>query len=141
MLHFHSFSQIWDEFVPSSQISTRVRPRNSHTETGELGPETVDDVRRLYSGFTVREQEALRLLRKGGVPESSPLDASAAAAASSVNPQELKKELAEIKESLAATENMLALFVTRHSSVSPEDARVILEVRQLMQHVKLLVNM
>jgi hypothetical protein len=169
-VHFSGWSQIWDEFVPVSQIAARVRARNkcaapSHqcvcaailstlfphfpcvqrvsrrTETGELGPETVEDVRLLYTGFTVREQEALRLLRKGGVPDVAPLDSSAVASAAKTSPQDLKQELAEIKESLMATENMLALFVTRHSAVSPDDAKVILEVRQLMQHVKLLINM
>jgi hypothetical protein len=140
-VHFSGWSQVWDEFVPTSQLSTRVRKRNSYTETGDLGPETAEDVRALYSGFTVREQEALRLLRKGGAPDSAPIDSSAVASAANISPQELKQELAEFKESLMATENMLALFVTRHSAVSPEDAKVILEVRQLMQHVKLLVNM
>ncbi len=153
-VHFSGWSQIWDEFVPASQIETRVRARNMYaeliprcffatlcadslpslhfcntfsryTETGELGPETAEDVRALYSGFTAREQEALRLLRKGGAPpDSALLDASSAESAANITPQDLKIELAEIKESLMATENMLALFVTRHSAVSPDDAKV-----------------
>ena len=44
-VHFSGWSQIWDEFVPTSQITKRVRSRSMHTETGEDGPETVAEVR------------------------------------------------------------------------------------------------
>jgi hypothetical protein len=97
-------------------------------------------VRALYSGFSRREQDALRLLRKGGIPDAAPIDASGKAS-EVISPQELKKELAEFKESLMVTENMLALFVTTHSAVSVEDAKIILEVRELMEHTKLLISM
>ena len=53
----------------------------------------------------------------------------------------MKKELAEFKESMIVTDNMLAVFVTTHSAVSVEDAKIILEVRELMEHMKLLISM
>ena len=97
-------------------------------------------VRALYSGFSRREQDALRLLRKGGIPDAPPIDGSGKAS-EVVSPQDLKKELAEFKESMTVTDNMLAVFVTTHSVVSVEDAKIILEVRELMEHMKLLISM
>jgi hypothetical protein len=144
-VHFSGWSQIWDEFVPTSQIAARVRSRSSRTETGEGGAETVEEVRALYSGFTHREHDTMRRLRKGDenlyASAGHAPDDSATISSPPVSYQDMKKELEEFKESLIATENMLGLYVTTHSAVSPEDAKIILEVRELMKHVKLLMNM
>ena len=43
-VHFSGWSQIWDEFIPKSQLAKRVRSRGVFTETGENGPETVNEV-------------------------------------------------------------------------------------------------
>ncbi len=136
-VHFSGWSQIWDEFVPVSQIASRVRSRSPRSETGEAGAETVEDVRALYSGYTHTEHDTMRRMRKDSPPDPSDSQDSA----TPVSPQDLKKEVDEFKESLMATENMLAMFVTTHSSVSPEDAKIILEVRELIKHVTLLMNM
>jgi hypothetical protein len=140
-VHFSGWSQIWDEFVPTSQIAARVRNRSPRTETGEAGPETVEEVRALYSGFSHTEHDTMRRLRKGDAMAGfAPAD-SATIPASPVSYQDLNKELDEFKESLMATENMLGLYVTTHSTVSSADAKIILEVRELMKHVKMLMNM
>ena len=96
-------------------------------------------MRALYAGFTSREQDALRLLRKGGIPDTVPLQGPAVPEV--VSPQDLKRELAEFQDSLMETENMLALYVSTHSSVSPDDAKTILKVRELIEHMKLLMSM
>ena len=96
-------------------------------------------MRALYAGFTSREHDALRLLRKGGIPDSVPLHGQAEPEV--VSPQELKGELAEIKNALMDCENMLALYVKTHSAVSPDDAKTILKVRELIEHTKLLMSM
>ncbi len=81
----------------------------------------------------------MRLLRRGGIPDA-PFD-SRSAPTEVVSPQDLKRELVEFKEAHMVTENMLALFVTSHSTVSADDAKIILEVRELMQQMKLLMAM
>ena len=153
-VHFSGWSQIWDEFVPTSQISTRVRARGKGTAVGQWGPEPKEDVRALYSGFTSKEQDTMRLLRKGKLPDGTSVEksdlaaaagaataaAAAAAAAAPVAPEDLKRELAAFKESLATTENMLALFVRAHASVASADAKAILEVKELVQTARLLMN-
>ncbi len=145
-VHFSGWSQIWDEFVPTSQISTRTRARGKGTAVGQWGPEPKEDVRALYSGFTSKEQDTMRLLRKGKLPDGTSVEksdlaaAAAAAAAAPVAPQDLKRELAAFKESLATTENMLALFVRAHASVASADAKAILEVKEMVQTARLLMN-
>ena len=139
-VHFSGWSQIWDEFVPANQIASRVRARSRHTAVGRTGPEAKQDVRALYSTVFDKEADALRLLRKLVTLYGVPAQAVAPERGTPVSAQDLKKELDEFRLSVYTTENMIALFFSAHATVSPEDAKVILHAREMLQHVKLLIN-